>query len=892
MDNKYNEPPTNSPSSSPEEQAISKRLSGYKKAVRWMWRLYAVGFVVVLGIFYMLSFDLPSFEELENPRSRIASSIYSSDGEVLGKYYIENRTPVIYDSLSSHLVNALIATEDERYLSHSGIDARALGRVLVKTVILQNENAGGGSTIPQQLAKLLVGRPNTKGKGKITRYWLLVSTKLKEWLTAVRLERSYTKEEIIALYFNEFDFLYGANGIKSAAEIYFDKKPHELDVKESAMLVRMLKNPSSYNPRKNMPKALRGREQVLRNLQKKGHLTEGEYHQLRKDPIDMSHFQVKNHNDGIATYFRMYLREYLKKKLVQLAEDDPQYRKPNGEPYDIYRDGLKIYTTIDSRVQRHAEKAAWSHLKEHQKKLFDKWPQWNDPNPTASSKVKNPWTWKDRKTTDTEIEARRLSLLKQVWNTKRYKAVRKHYLTTAVRHNLRDIDIDRLFQIVSYQKKPRRKNRYQPYVDGKMLLKKWEETGFIKAKQAELYKKILSSPAIDSLELQDKAIMDYMKTPVETTIFAYNAKGEKDTLISPFDSIRYHRMHLQTGMLAVDPESGAVRAWVGGINHKYFKYDHVNREKAARQVGSTIKPFLYAMTVDVRNLSPCYTVWDQPTTISKGEGKFNLLKDWTPKNAGGYSGDEITLTEALNRSLNSVSAFLMKDLKSPEPFRNFLADVGIDTSKGRVPSSAAICLGTPDLSPFEMTGGYTIFANSGVYTEPIFIERIEDKNGNLIYTAGSDQRSTAVLSEQGAYVMSEMLQRIQRGKFRGVKSRYGGKTGTTNFQADGWFMGITPDLVVGTWVGCDDRFIRFRGLKFGQGGKMARPIFANLLRNLEGDSTLIEDEVYSAKSRFFVPETIDVEMQCIRYDQFHEGNNTANGTDDATGTGIYEDEGF
>lgn len=888
MDNQQN---AGNPTPNPEDNT-PKRLEKYKSAVRWMWRLYAVGIVVALGIFYVLSFDLPSFEELENPRSRIASTIYSSDGKVLGKYYIENRTPVIYDSLSTHLVDALIATEDERYLQHAGIDAKALGRVLVKTVILQNKNAGGGSTISQQLAKLLVGRPNTKDKGKITRYWLLVSTKLKEWLTAVRLERSYTKEEIIALYFNEFDFLYGANGIKSAAEIYYNKKPHELNVKESAMLVRMLKNPSLYNPRKNAELALQGREQVLKNMQKKGHISEAEYHQLRKEPIDMSRFSIKDHNDGIATYFRMHLREHLKELLVQSALDDPQYRKPNGEPYDIYRDGLKIYTTIDSRVQKHAEKAAWDHLREHQEKLFNTWSDWNDPNPKVNSTIKNPWTRKTSKTTDTEVEARRLSLLKQVWNTDRYQAVRKDFLPTAIKHELRDIDIDRLFQIVDYQKTPKRKNRYQPYVDGKMLLKKWEETGFISTKQAQLYKDILSSPAIDALEKEHKAIMDYMKTPVQTTVFAYNAKGEKDTLMSPFDSIRYHRMHLQTGMLAVDPETGAVRAWVGGINHKYFKYDHVNREKAARQVGSTIKPFLYALTVDVRNLSPCYTVWDQPTTISKGEGKFNLLKDWTPKNAGGYSGDEITLTEALNRSLNSVSAFLMKDLKSPEPFRNFLADVGIDTSNGRVPSSAAICLGTPNLSPFEMTGGYTIFANSGIYTEPIFIERIEDKNGNLIYTAGSDQKSEVVLSEQGAYVMSEMLQRIQRGKFRGVKAQYGGKTGTTNFQADGWFMGITPDLVVGTWVGCDDRFIRFRSLTYGQGGKMARPIFANLLRNLESDATLAEEEVFNPKSRFYVPEMIDVEMECIKYDQF-VNDDKIEGTDDATDTDIYGiDEGF
>ncbi|BDS14863.1 transglycosylase domain-containing protein [Aureispira anguillae] len=869
-----------------------KRVAKYQNFIKWMWRLYALGILLAIGIFVMLSFDLPSFEELENPRSRIASNIYSSDHAILGKYYIENRTPVEYDSLSPHLINALIATEDARYLEHSGIDAEALGRVFVKTLILQQSGAGGGSTISQQLAKLLVGRPNTKNKGTIKRAWLLVSTKLKEWLTAVRLERSYTKQEIIALYFNEFDFLYGANGIKSAAEIYYDKHPYDLSITEAAMLVRMLKNPSLYNPRRHVERASKGREQVLKNMQIKGHITEAEYHKLRVTPVEMSKFRVKDHNDGIATYFRMYLRDYLKKLLVQLAKDNPQFQKPDGTPYDIYRDGLKIYTTIDSRVQRHAEKAALDHLKEHQTRLFKTWSDWNHPNPPINSKIKNPWTRKTSKNTDAEMNLRRLGLLKQVWGSPRYQKVRSKFMPTAVAHKLRDIDIDRLFQIVEYDKKPKRKNRYSPWVDGKALLKKWEETGFISSKQAQNYKDILTSKAIDSLQKQNKAIMDYMKTPVQTTVFAYNKRGEKDTLMSPFDSIRYHRMHLQTGMLALEPTTGAIKAWVGGINHKYFKFDHVNKDQAARQVGSTIKPFLYALTVDLKGYSPCFKVWDQPTTISKGEGQFGLLKDWTPKNAGGFSGDEITLTEALNRSLNSVSAYLMKELKGPEPFRNFLADVGIDTSNGRVPTSAALCLGVPNLSPFEMAGGYTIFANKGTYTEPIFIDRIEDKNGNLIYSAGQDQRSEAILSEQGAYVMNQMLQRIQRGRLRGVKSSYGGKTGTTNFQADGWFMGITPDLVVGTWVGCDDRYIRFRSLTYGQGAKMARPIFRNVLLNMEADSTLREDNVFNPNSRFPIPEIIEREMDCLKYNQFTEESIKDKGND-ATNTDVYgTDEDF
>jgi penicillin-binding protein 1A len=348
-------------------------------------------------------------------------------------------------------------------------------------------------------------------------------------------------------------------------------------------------------------------------------------------------------------------------------------------------------------------------------------------------------------------------------------------------------------------------------------------------------------------------------------------------------------MHLQSGLLAVDPKTGFIRAWVGGISHKYFKFDHVNKNKFARQVGSTIKPFLYALTIHQKGYSPCLKVWDQPTTISKGEGQFGLLEDWTPRNAGGYSGDEITLTEALNRSLNSVSAYLIKELKGPEPFRNFLAEVGIDTSKGRVPVSAAICLGVPNLSPFEMTGGYTTFANLGTYTEPIFIDKIEDKNGNTIYLAGKDQDSEPVLNVQSAYVMNQMLQTIQRGRLKGVTCSYGGKTGTTNNQADGWFMGITPDLVIGTWVGCDDRFIRFRSLTYGQGASMARPIFRNMLYNMQSDTTLRDDAIFDPASLFPVPEIIETEMDCLKYNQLVEINTREEGND-ATNTSVYDED--
>ena len=871
-------------------ETTTKEPKKYQKLIKWLWRFYILGLVSVFALFYYLSFDLPSFEELENPKSRIASHIYSSDGVELGKYFIENRTPVEYDSLSPHLVHALVATEDARYYQHSGIDAEAIGRVIIKTVLLRQSNAGGGSTISQQLAKLLVGRPNSKGKSALVRTWLIGTAKLKEWLTAVRLERSYTKEEIIALYFNEFDFLYGANGIKSAAEIYFAKKPFDLSITEAAMLVRMLKNPSLYNPRKYPERAKKGREQVLKNMQIAGHILEEEYHKLRQTDVDISNFRVKDHNDGLAPYFRMYLRDHLKDLLVRLAKEDKQYQKPDGKPYDIYRDGLKIYTTIDSRVQAYAEKAAWDHLKEHQKKLFKIWKGWNDPTPKISSRSQNPWTRKSYKNTDAEMDLRRIGLQKQIWASDRYQAVKGDLMPAAKWRKLRDIDVDRLLKIIDYNKTPRKKNRKK--IDGKALFKQWKETGYISSKQAKTYEAILTSKSIDSIIAGHKAIMEYMKKPVNMTIFAYTKKGEKDTLMSPLDSIRYHRMHLQTGMIAVNPRTGNVKAWVGGINHKFFQFDHVNKDMFARQVGSTIKPFLYGLAVQIKGYSPCQKVWDQPTTISAGEGQFGLLKDWTPNNAGGFSGDEITLTEALNRSLNSVSAFLMKDLKGTEIFRKFLSDLGIDTSKQRVPSQPSICLGTPNLSPFEMVGGYSIFANAGTYTEPIFIDRIEDKNGNVIYSASQDQTIESLLSEQDAYIMNEMLQRIQAGRLHGVKGQYGGKTGTTNSHADGWFMGITPDLVVGTWVGCDDRFIRFRDIGNGQGARMARPIFKNLLLNIQTDSTLADDRTYSIKSRFPVPEEIDREMNCLKFNQLvkQSGNNGEPQGNDATDSGIYNDE--
>lgn len=851
----------------PTGQQLTHRqqhMGQYRKYVRWMWILYVSGLSLVSLLFTWLSFQLPSFEQLENPRSRIASVVYSADGEVLGKFYVENRTLVEYDSISPHVIHALISTEDARFYNHSGIDPWALGRVMVKTLLGGNESAGGGSTISQQLAKLLVGRPDTKSGG-IVRYWRIFTTKLKEWLTAVKLERSYTKEEILTLYLNEFDFLYGACGIRSASETYFNKHPKDLTINESAMLVRMLKNPSLYNPRRDMERALKGREQVLKNMQVAKYIDQAQYDDLRQKPIDLSTFRLRDHTDGLATHFREYLREYVKELLQD--KDKLQKVKPDGKPWDIYRDGLRIYTTIDSRMQQHAEQAVWDHLKDHQKKMFEHWPNWNGKS--QKEKDKDPWTYKSQGVDEREMSMRRFSFERLIWQCDRYKDGRERSLPTAVALKLRDSDIYRMREVEEADRKnpPSNKPKKDKVLTGEALLNDWINQKYITQADAKRYREIIATPDWEKVKQEYNAFLEHLNRPVQMTVFAYNKRGERDTLMSPIDSIKYHRMHLQVGMMAMDPFTGAIKAWVGGPNYKYFKYDHVNKS-TARQVGSTMKPFLYAMVIDRKGYSPCSQVCDQETTIEKGFGKFNLFKDWTPKNAGGgYSGACMTMVEALRKSLNSVSARLMKDLNSVEPLRAFLKEVGVDTTK--VPNSPTICLGTADLSVFEMTGGYASFANGGFYNEPIFIERIEDRNGNPIYEP--DPEFQRVLPKPVAVAMTHLLRGTQSGAggFNGIKSSYGGKTGTTNYQADGWFMGITPHTVIGTWVGCDDRFIRFRTLAYGQGARMARPIFQNFLRGIESDTTLGIDPLQ--KFPELTPEELQstsIELNCMNFAKF------------------------
>lgn len=812
------------------EGVYESRQPYHKKLVKRLWLLLAFGILAVMGLFLFLSLgDLPTFEQLENPRSETATEIFSSDGVLLGRFFIKNRINVKYEELPDYLVQALIATEDERFTDHSGIDKRALARVATRTVLGGDKSGGGGSTITQQLAKLLFDRPPFTGN-PFKKIWVMGTTKLKEWITAVKLERSYTKEEILTMYLNKFNFIHGAYGIRSASEIYFGKTQDSLSIEESATLIGMLKNPSLFNPISRPDTTIHRRMIVLYQMMKNNMITEAEYDSLRVLPLDMSKFKKVDHNDGLAPHFREHLRDDIK----QILKDNP---KLDGSTYNIYEDGLRIYTTIDSRMQEHAERAAQKHLAKMQKLFFEHW------------KNRDPWKYREdtERQTDEDLKRRQQALNKQIRVSKRYIALRKENLKLIKEQKYRDIDIERLLDV--------EKKRSQ--------IDKWVKTKFIGQPLANKYKKTLDSPDWPKLKKEWKAFQKIVDKAFDKeqqmTVFAYNNQHHIDTLMSPLDSIKYNRMQLQTGFMAVEPQTGYVKAWVGGADHRFFKYDHVNKS-VARQIGSTFKPFLYAISIDLRGYSPCHQVIDQPVTIEKGT--FHLKEDWTPKNVGEYTNAPITLMQALKESKNSVSAYLMKDMGSPEPLRDLIGNMGIDLN--RVPPVPSICLGTPDLSVYEMTGAYTAFANGGIVSKPIYINRIEDKNGNVIHESIIEQKQ--VLSEQANHVMIQMLKNVI-GSRLGIETINGGKTGTTNSHADAWYMGVTPNLVAGTWVGCDDRWLRFRDLRYGQGARLARPIFQYFMKAVEADEELEFD-----KTAMF-PEPsgpIEIELDCAEYQQFSD----------------------
>ncbi|MCK5847300.1 MAG: transglycosylase domain-containing protein [Bacteroidales bacterium] len=730
-----------------EAKKIKKSNSGVNRIIKFLWISFIGGLVFVVILFNAISAGwlgfMPSFAELENPKSNLASEIYSADQVLLGKYYIENRSNIHFNELSHYLVEALVATEDARFYEHSGIDLRALARVL-KGVVTGNR-AGGGSTVTQQLAKNLFPREKLS---KIE----LVSQKFKEWVIAVKLEYNYTKNEIIAMYLNTVTFGSNTFGIKTASKTYFAKLPSELNREEASMLVGMLKAPSYYNPVRNHDRALNRREVVLSQQKNYNYITEQEYDSLRQTPLDMSKYKRADHKVGLATYFREFLRGRMK-------EWCKNNQKADGEPYNLYRDGLKIYTTIDSRMQQYAEEAVDEHLgKDLQPAFFKHWK-----------------------------------------NKKRFPNAPFYRLTKKEKKRI----------MISGMK---RSSRY--------------------------YWMNVRNESMDSIEAA-------FNRPAKMSVFSWN--GDIDTVMTPMDSILYYKTFLQTGVMSVEPHTGYVRAYVGGIDYYHFQYDHVTKGK--RQVGSTFKPFVYASAMQEIGYSPCTEVPNVPVTFQMPDGQ----PAYTPKNSGDdREGEMVTLQWALANSVNYVSAFLINRVK-PAKVIEVARKMGVTSDMQAVP---AICLGTPSLSVYEMVGATATYPNKGVYQKPIFITRIEDKNGNVIETFNSN--ATDALDEVTSYKMLSLMEGVVkygtgirlRTKYK-MRQHIAGKTGTTDNNSDGWFMGLTPDLVTGVWVGAEDRSVHFRSTHLGQGANMALPIWALYMKRVYADTTLnISQEAFEMPEGF------------------------------------------
>lgn len=733
-----------------------------------MWIIFLSPIVLVLLLVWLVSMNmfgtLPDTKILENPKSNLATLVMSSDGEVIGKFYRENRTNVKFKNLSPNLVHALIATEDARFYEHSGVDLRGLFRVLFRTILGGDQSSGGGSTITQQLAKMLFPREPNQSKLQMS------VRKIKEWIIASRLEKFYTKDEIIAMYLNKFDFINNAVGIQSASKIYFNTTPDSLSITEAATLVGMAKNPSLFNPVRRADTSLHRRNVVMNQMVKYGYLEKEMYDSLKSKQLNLN-FKPEDHNEGLATYFREYLRDVFLKNWCE------NNRKADGSKYDIYRDGLKIYTTIDSRLQQHAENAVQKQMQKLQER-FNK------------------------------IEGKR-----------------KNFPFVGQFQGNKDEEIKRVLKLAM--------------------------------KNAERYR-ILKEQG-----LSETQIAKNFDTPVPMEVFSWN--GTIDTVMSPLDSIKYYKTFLHTGFMSMDPKTGHIKAWVGGINHKYFQYDHV-QPGHARQVGSTFKPFVYALAIQ-EGWSPCMRVPNVPVTIQFDD------KEWSPRNSSHKSleGKMLTLKYALAQSVNSITAYIMKSF-GPQAVVTVAKRMGITSKMDPYPS---ICLGTPDISVYEMVGAYSTFANKGTWTEPVFITRIEDKNGKVLEEFVP--KKVEVFNEEKAYIMLELLKGATlygtgtslRGPEYQLTTAIAGKTGTTQHNADGWFMGVTPDLVSGAWVGGDDPIIHFLNMDEGQGSRMALPIFGYYMKSVYNDKRL-----NISKNDFEKPsKKIEVELDCAKYEKDIENNN-------------------
>ena len=713
---------------------VNKKKSTNKssKTVKRLWIIFAGIWIFVFLLFLFISLGwlgfMPSFEELENPKTNLATEIISEDGYVLGKYYVENRSNIPYNQLPDNLVKALIATEDVRFYKHSGIDLRALSRAV--TGLLTPSNKGGGSTITQQLAKNLFPRQTNRN------FVGILFAKLKEWVVAIKLERNYSKNEILAMYLNTVDFGNMSHGIKSAAKTYFDKDPHALTTEEGALLIGMLKAPTKYNPRRNPENALNRRNTVLGQMHKYRFLTDEEFASIKAIPIDVSKFKLQDHRAGSATYFR----EYLRKELAAWASNN---KKPDGTNWDIYKDGLKIYTTINYKMQTYAEQAVdeWI-VNSLQDEFFKHWKgQKNAPFYRIS-----------------EDETENI-MVRAMKNSPRYQDLKKEGLS--------DNEIRKIFE-----------------------------------------------------------------TPCQMWI--YDGKGgEKDTVMSPWDSIRYMKMFLHCGFMAMEPNTGKVRAYVGGTNYEYFQFDHVTQAK--RQVGSTFKPFVYTIAMQEGEYYPCSQIPNLPVTIEQSN-----QPPWTPKNSNDYKlGQMVTLSEALANSLNYISAYLMKRY-GPAAIVHLVRKMGVTSD---IPEVPAICLGACELSLYEMVGAVNTFNNKGVYVKPYFITKICNNKGNVLATFTTEQNEA--MDAISAYKTVRLMEGVVlSGTAVRLRYRYNltmpiaGKTGTTDNNSDGWFMGYTPLLTAGSWVGCEDRSVHFRTTTLGQGANMALPIWAIFVKKCYEDKSL------------------------------------------------------
>lgn len=714
----------------------------HRTGIKWLWRFFLLGIIafgltIVLVNFGLLGY-MPSMKELENPTNALSTEVYAGDGKtIIGRYYVQDRSNSRYEDISPNILNALLATEDFRFYEHSGIDGIA---VLRAVIFLGKE--GGGSTITQQLAKNLFPRRNPN-------FFNMPFIKLKEWVLAVKLEKNLTKNEIITLYLNTVPFGDNVYGIKNASLTFFSKLPSDVSVNEAAVLIGMLKGNTLYNPRRNPDRALARRNTVLAQMMKYGFLKPAEMEKMRKEPIELDYHKLDYH-EGIAPYFRQEVEKELKAILKTIKRPDSR------EPYNIYKDGLKVYTTLDIRMQRYAEQAVEQHLKE----------------------------------------------------------------------------IQQLFRA------------QQGYHDGSIWEKDLKASLSRSIRQSDRYKSLKESG------MGEEEIREVMARPVNMKVFSWEGKKQKDTLMSPIDSIKYMKMFLQAGFMAMDPFTGDVKAWVGGIDHTYFQYDHVNIN-SGRQVGSTLKPLLYTFAV-YNGFSACGNI---PTTPQHFPGFKPDIYD-----AGGSKFVELPMSSALARSVNNAALYLINQV-GINAFVDFAHRCGIGADLDKVPATA---LGVSDISLYEMLWAYTMFPASGINTKPIFITRIEDKHGNLIRNFVPQQKE--IIDSKTAYTMVKMMKGVvDNGTARRLRYRYGlegemaGKTGTTNRQADGWFIGYTPQLLAGAWVGCDDRSLRFRSEALGQGAASALPIWAYFMKKVYNDRSLGLD----SRETFPAPEGY---QDCAFYD--------------------------